>query len=68
MRELYPERTFLEDLEGEGVDLVTVVEGERAETLLRWVKGSGWTSLRESLKEVGDYLVEHEEEEKNRGQ
>ncbi|KAI5249989.1 aldehyde reductase II [Aureobasidium subglaciale] len=58
--ELYPEREFAEQDPEEGDDLAVIEQKGRAEELLKWVKGKGWTGLRESLKEVGDYLIEHE--------
>jgi nucleoside-diphosphate-sugar epimerase len=61
LKELYPQREFAEEDPSEGEDLVEVVEKERAEELLGWVAGGKkWTILRESVKEVGDYLIEHE--------
>ncbi|KAF2852396.1 NAD(P)-binding protein [Plenodomus tracheiphilus IPT5] len=50
-KELYPERQFAENLEGVGVDCMTV-PNERAEEVLRWVKGSGWDGLVTSLGEM----------------
>lgn len=48
-RRLYPERTFRGDIQDTSVDKMTV-PNQRAEEVLKWVKGSGWTSLEESLK------------------
>ncbi|KAF2466620.1 aldehyde reductase II [Lindgomyces ingoldianus] len=43
-RRLYPEREFMDDIEGLGVDK-SVVANERAQELLKRLKGSGWDSL-----------------------
>jgi hypothetical protein len=55
-RRLYPERSFPEDVEGLGVDRMSV-PNERAEEVLRWVKGEGWDSLEKSLKEMSEKWV-----------
>jgi nucleoside-diphosphate-sugar epimerase len=60
LKELYPQRSFAEEDPDEGQDLVKVVEKDRAEELLVWIAGKKWTSLRDSVKEVGDYLIAHE--------
>ena len=55
-RKLYPQRTFPEDIEGLGVDRMSV-PNERAEEVLRWVKGEGWGGFEESLKEMSENWV-----------
>lgn len=57
MRELYPDRTFAEAPAGERENKANLLGQKRAEELLRWVKGSGWTSYKESLKQVCDTLL-----------
>lgn len=47
-REAYPEKTFAEAVVGLGHDRVTMSTA-RAEEVLRWVKGSGWDGLQESV-------------------
>ncbi|CAD0114751.1 unnamed protein product, partial [Aureobasidium uvarum] len=59
-KELYPNREFADEDPEEGEDLAVIEEKDNAEELLRWVAGKEWTRMRESLKEIGDYLVEHE--------
>ncbi|KAF2191212.1 NAD(P)-binding protein [Zopfia rhizophila CBS 207.26] len=50
-RKLYPDRKFVDDVEGLKVDKCKV-PNQRALELLKRVKGSGWTGLEESLKEM----------------
>lgn len=57
LRELYPDRTFPDAPAGEKENLANVVGKPRAEELLRWVKGSGFTGYKESLKETCDKLL-----------
>lgn len=57
---LYPSRKFAEEDPEEGEDLAVVVERDRAEELLGWIAGKKWTRMKDSLKEVGDYLIAHE--------
>ncbi|KAI4723289.1 aldehyde reductase II [Aureobasidium sp. EXF-10727] len=57
-KELYPDREFADEDPEEGEDLAVIEEKDAAEELLRWVAGKGWTRMRESLKEIGDYLIE----------
>lgn len=52
-RKLYPERAFHEYLKDEGVDMMNVPNG-RAEDVLKWVKGSGWDCLEQSLREMSE--------------
>ncbi|USP73898.1 uncharacterized protein yc1106_01172 [Curvularia clavata] len=52
-RKMYPERKFPEDIEGLGEDRMRV-PNQRAEELLRRVKGDGWESLKMSLKEMSE--------------
>lgn len=51
LRELYPDRTFAEDLLGLEKDLSVIEPARRAEQLLEEVKGSGWTNLKESVQQ-----------------
>lgn len=57
LRELYPERQFANAPEDEGEDKGNILGRPRAEELLKWVKGSGWTEYKVSLKGVCDTLV-----------
>ncbi|KAH0162647.1 NAD(P)-binding protein, partial [Aureobasidium melanogenum] len=59
-KELYPSREFADEDPEEEEDLDVVEEKDRAEELLRWLAGKEWTRMKDSLKEVGDYLIEHE--------
>ena len=52
-RKQYPGRKFADNIEGMGVDRMKV-PNERAEELLRWVKGAGWDSLEQSLKDMAE--------------
>lgn len=56
MRELYPEKQFPDPPKDEGEIKMNVVARPRAEELLKWVKGSGWTDYKESLKYCCDPL------------
>lgn len=56
LKELYPEKQFPDPPENEGLDLANVLAKPRAEELLKWVKGSGWTSYKESLKNTCDHF------------
>jgi hypothetical protein len=47
-RKHYPEKTFPEDVEGLGDDRVHAPT-ERAEEVLRWVKGASWDGLEDSV-------------------
>lgn len=47
-RKTNPDKTFPDDVEDQGEDRVTPPR-ERSEEVLKWVKGSGWTSLEESI-------------------
>jgi hypothetical protein len=55
--ELYPERTFWDAPENEAEDKANVTARGRAEELLKWISGKGWTSFKDSLKLVTDTLV-----------
>ena len=55
-RKLYPDREFPADRTGVKLDKMTV-PNQRAEEVLTWVKGSGWASLEESLKVMGDQFL-----------
>ncbi|KAF2111662.1 dihydroflavonol-4-reductase [Lophiotrema nucula] len=55
-RKLYPDKTFHEDFEGLGEDRLKV-PNQRAEEVLRWVKGRGWTRLEESVQEMAKAFV-----------
>lgn len=56
-KELYPQRKFMDPPANEGVFEANIVGRPRAEELLRWVKGSGWTSYKDSLKQGCDGWV-----------
>jgi hypothetical protein len=57
-RKEYPDREFPDDVEGL-VDDGVKVPSERAEEVLRWVKGgSGWDGLYQSVKEMGEQFYE----------
>ncbi|KAH7400849.1 hypothetical protein DE146DRAFT_693473 [Phaeosphaeria sp. MPI-PUGE-AT-0046c] len=47
-RKNYPDKTFKDDIPGLGRDMV-VPPTARAEEVLKWIKGSGWDSLEESI-------------------
>ncbi|PVI06099.1 dihydroflavonol-4-reductase [Periconia macrospinosa] len=52
MREAYPDRKFPDDISIDGPDMVKPPR-ERAEEVLRWIKGGkGWDGLEESVKEL----------------
>ena len=55
-RKLYPERKFLENIEGLGVDKMKV-PNKRAEEVLMWVKGAGWDSMEKGMKEMTENWV-----------
>lgn len=57
LRELYPDRQFKDAPEKEGEPLTNIIPRPRAEELLKWVKGSGWTGYKESLKRTCDTLL-----------
>lgn len=57
LRELYPERQFVDAPENEGKYPGNVLPRPRAEELLKWVKGSGFTGYKESLKATCDTLI-----------
>ncbi|KAH7077719.1 hypothetical protein BKA63DRAFT_410328 [Paraphoma chrysanthemicola] len=48
LRKHYPQKTFPDDVDGQKDDRVKPPNA-RAEEVLRWVKGEGWTSLEESV-------------------
>jgi hypothetical protein len=50
-RKIDPNKAFSDDVEGLGEDKAKV-PNQRAEEVLKWVKGSGWQSLEESLREM----------------
>lgn len=56
LRELYPARKFPDGVEGEPEDKSKVANG-RAEEVLKWIKGSGWAGLEESLKETCEQFI-----------
>jgi hypothetical protein len=56
-RELYPERSFAEAPKDEAEDLTNVTARARAEKLLKWIAGKGWTSYKDSIKLITDTLV-----------
>lgn len=47
-RKTYPDKKFKDDIEGLGRDMV-VAPTARAEEVLKWIKGSGWDGLEESV-------------------
>jgi nucleoside-diphosphate-sugar epimerase len=55
-RELYPERSFVDAPKDEAEDKANVTAKPRAEELLKWISGKGWTSYRDSIKLVTDTL------------
>lgn len=57
LRELYPGRKFAEDLPGLDKDLSVIEPARRAEQLLEEVKGSGWTSLKDSVQHNSKDLI-----------
>lgn len=57
LRELYPEKQFPDPPENEGENKANILARPRAEELLKWVKGSGWTDYKESLKYACDPLL-----------
>ncbi|KAJ4388893.1 hypothetical protein N0V93_006354 [Gnomoniopsis smithogilvyi] len=57
LRELYPERQF-KDVPGKEAEyLANILPRSRAEELLKWVKGGGWTGYKESLRHTCDTLL-----------
>lgn len=57
LRELYPDRSFIDPPENEAEDRTNPLGRPRAETLLNWVKGSGWTSYKDSLRKACDAWI-----------
>ncbi|KNG49440.1 aldehyde reductase ii [Stemphylium lycopersici] len=55
-RKLYPERKFVENIEGLGVDKMRV-PNKRAEEVLMWVKGAGWDSMEKGMKEMTENWI-----------
>lgn len=55
-RKRYPDRKFIADIEGIGEDK-SIVANERAEELLKRLKGKGWESLEDSVKLLTDILA-----------
>ena len=57
LRKQYPQRNFPQDITGLESDLSIIEPAEEAERLLKEIKGSGWTSLAEAVKEnVADLI------------
>jgi nucleoside-diphosphate-sugar epimerase len=56
-KELYPERPFPDAPKDEGEDQANVTARPRAEALLNWIAGKGWTSYKDSIKLVTDTLI-----------
>lgn len=52
-RKMYPEKKFPEDIEGLGEDKMKV-PNQRAEELLKRVKGEGWNSLEKGLRDMSE--------------
>jgi nucleoside-diphosphate-sugar epimerase len=57
IKELYPERTVVAAPKDEAEILVNLTARPRAEELLRWIAGKGWTSYKDSIQLVTDTLV-----------
>lgn len=57
LRELYPDKQFQDPPANEGEFLANVLARPRAEELLKWVKGDGWTGYKESLKLTCDTML-----------
>lgn len=57
MRAQYPDRAFLDAPAGEKEYLAEIQGRARAEELLTWAKGSGWTGADESVKAFCDSLL-----------
>ncbi|KAI4959117.1 hypothetical protein J4E86_002838 [Alternaria arbusti] len=57
-RTLYPERKFLDNIEGMGVDKMSLPNA-RAEEIMSWLKGPGsrWDSLEKGLREMTETWV-----------
>jgi len=56
-RKLYPNKKFIDDIDGVGEDK-SIVANERAEEILKRLNGGkGWTSLEESVRPVTDKLA-----------
>jgi hypothetical protein len=55
-RSLYPDQEFPKDTEGLGVDRMSV-PNQRAEEVLKWLKGTGWDSLETALQETSENWV-----------
>ncbi|EMC92261.1 hypothetical protein BAUCODRAFT_27580 [Baudoinia panamericana UAMH 10762] len=56
LRRMYPNHTFPDPPENEGVDMANVIGQKRAEELLKWMGQPGWRPMEESLKEVCDTM------------
>ena len=52
-RTLYPERKFIDDIEGLGKDLSTVENG-RAEEILKRIGKRGWVGMEETLRDAAE--------------
>lgn len=59
LRELYPDRQFTDPSKREGESLANILARPRAEELLKWAKGSGFTTYKESLKNTLDHLQQN---------
>jgi hypothetical protein len=58
-RKHYPGKTFVKDIDGLGKDWV-VPPTARAEEVLKWVKGSGWDGLEETVAAMSKNWSVHE--------
>lgn len=59
LRKMYPDKSFIEDIEGLGEDK-SIVANERAEELLKRISGHGWIGLEESLRPLTDVLANND--------
>jgi hypothetical protein len=58
LRKTYPEKSFIEDIEGLGEDK-SIVANERAEELLKRISGHGWIGLEDSVRPLTDVLAKN---------
>jgi nucleoside-diphosphate-sugar epimerase len=59
LRKIYPEKRFIEDIEGLGEDK-SIVANERAEELLKRISGHGWIGLEDSVRPLTDVLAKND--------
>jgi hypothetical protein len=53
---LQPGKKFPDDIEGLGIDRISMPR-EMAEEVLRWIKGEGWDNLEKGVKEMTEDWV-----------